>query len=156
MIHPDHDPIDVIKHSESLITHNFHAKTQVTSKVQNEHCECGCKVEATISRCPSCHRILIHAVPNTYYINARNTRKQTLPNTKAWGSQKDGSHYKDMGIQPMEFTMSNNMNPLQHTSIKYIARCYDKHDNPIIDLEKAKHCIDMLIDWEKMKQDDHT
>lgn len=72
--------------------------------------------------------------------------KSYAPLTKAWGSQKDGSHYKKMPIQPMEYSMGNNLNALQHTSIKYISRYKDK--NGKADLEKAKHCIQMLIDWE--------
>lgn len=76
------------------------------------------------------------------------TLKNTVyaPKTDAWGSQKDGSHYKTMPIQPMEYSMGNNLNPLQHTAIKYISRYKDK--NGKVDLEKAKHCIQMLIDWE--------
>ena len=66
----------------------------------------------------------------------------------AWDSQQDGDHYKKMMIQPMHYSMSNNLNPLQHTIIKYITRYKMKHDDPLIDLEKAKHCIQMLIDWE--------
>lgn len=68
------------------------------------------------------------------------------PKTKAWGSQKDGKHYKTMPIQPMEYSMANKLNALQHTIIKYVSRYPDK--NGIADLGKAKHCVQMLIDWE--------
>ena len=68
------------------------------------------------------------------------------PKTEAWGSQKDGSHYKTMPIQPMEYSMANKLNALQHTIMKYVSRYPEK--NGIADLEKAKHCIQMLIDWE--------
>ncbi len=64
----------------------------------------------------------------------------------AWDTQKDGNHYKTMLIQPMEYSMANKLDALQHTAIKYISRFRDK--NGIADLEKAKHCIDMLIEWE--------
>lgn len=62
-------------------------------------------------------------------------------------TQIGGNHYKKLAIQPMTYSMENKLDPLQHTIIKYVTRFRDK--NGIEDLEKAKHCIDMLIDWEK-------
>lgn len=69
---------------------------------------------------------------------------------KAFDIQVDGSHYKKMPIQPMEYSMANKLDALQHTIIKYVSRFRDK--NGIVDLEKAKHCIDMLIEWENRNQ----
>lgn len=63
--------------------------------------------------------------------------------------QIGGGHYKGMKIQPMEFSMLNNLDACQHTAIKYICRFRDKAG--IADLEKAKHCIDLLIHFEKNK-----
>lgn len=63
-----------------------------------------------------------------------------------WDEQEGGSHYKDMPIQPMQFSMENKMDALQHTIIKYVVRFRSK--GGIEDLNKAKHCIDMLIQWE--------
>jgi len=67
---------------------------------------------------------------------------------QSWKSQIGGNHYKDMIIQPMEYSMKNNLNALQHTIIKYVSRYKDK--NGVQDLEKAKHCIEMLIDYTKL------
>jgi hypothetical protein len=61
--------------------------------------------------------------------------------------QIGGDHYKKLKIQPMEYSMSNKLDACQHTAIKYITRFRDK--GGIADLEKAKHCIDMLIEFEK-------
>lgn len=61
--------------------------------------------------------------------------------------QIGGGHYKSMAIQPMEFSMLNNMDACQHTIIKYVARFREK--GGIEDLEKAKHVIDMLIEFEQ-------
>lgn len=61
--------------------------------------------------------------------------------------QIDGDHYTKMKIQPMHFSMVNKLDALQHSIIKYIVRFRDK--NGIVDLEKARHCIDMLIQHEK-------
>jgi len=45
--------------------------------------------------------------------------------------------------------MQNGLDPLQHTIIKYVTRFRDK--GGIADLEKAKHCIDLLIEFEETK-----
>lgn len=63
--------------------------------------------------------------------------------------QIGGGHYKSMAIQPMEFSMLNDLDPCQHTIVKYVTRFRDK--GGIEDLEKAKHVIDMLIEFEKKK-----
>ena len=68
----------------------------------------------------------------------------------ALDEQIGGSHYKDMPIQPMEFSMANEMDACQHTIIKYVSRFRAK--GGITDLEKAKHVIDMLIEFEGKKQ----
>lgn len=60
--------------------------------------------------------------------------------------QVDGDHYQKLAIQPMQYSMLNNLDACQHTVIKYITRFRDK--GGIKDLEKAKHCIDMLIEYE--------
>lgn len=66
-----------------------------------------------------------------------------------WDSQVGGSHYKDLAIQPMEYSLANNLDACQHTAIKYITRFRSK--GGIADLEKAIHCIQMLIEYEKRK-----
>lgn len=63
--------------------------------------------------------------------------------------QIGGDHYTKLAIQPMQYSMKNGLDPLQHTIIKYVTRFRDKAG--IEDLEKAKHCIDMLIEFERNK-----
>ena len=65
----------------------------------------------------------------------------------ATDTQIGGNHYTKLAIQPMQYSMKNGLDALQHTIIKYVTRFRDK--NGIEDLEKAKHCIDMLIEFEK-------
>lgn len=60
--------------------------------------------------------------------------------------QIDGNHYTKLKIQPMEYSMANKLDACQHTVIKYVTRFRDK--NGRVDLEKAKHVIDMLIEME--------
>lgn len=62
-------------------------------------------------------------------------------------TQVGGSHYTNLSIQPMQYSMANELNALQHTIIKYVTRYHDK-GKPLQDLAKAKHCIDMLIEFE--------
>ena len=63
--------------------------------------------------------------------------------------QVGGNHYKSMAIQPMEFSMLNELDACQHTIIKYVTRFRTK--GGVQDLEKAKHVIDMLIEFEARK-----
>lgn len=74
----------------------------------------------------------------------------SAPAPKALDVQIGGGHYKNMAIQPMEYSMKNGLDACQHTAIKYISRFRDK--GGIQDLEKAKHCIDMLIQFEQEKK----
>lgn len=67
----------------------------------------------------------------------------------AWAAQEGGAHYKSLAIQPMQYSMANDLNSLQHTVIKYVTRYKDK--NELVDLKKARHSIDMLIEWEEQK-----
>jgi hypothetical protein len=64
----------------------------------------------------------------------------------ALDTQVDGSHYKDLAIQPMEYSFKNKLDPAQHTAIKYITRFREKGGKK--DLEKAIHCIQMLMELE--------
>lgn len=63
--------------------------------------------------------------------------------------QEGGNHYKDLAIQPMEYSMANKLDACQHTIIKYVTRFRDK--GGVGDLRKAKHTIDMLIHFEENK-----
>ena len=60
--------------------------------------------------------------------------------------QVGGDHYKAMKIQPMEYSMANGLDACQHSIIKYVSRFRQK--GGIADLEKARHVIDMLIEFE--------
>ncbi len=60
--------------------------------------------------------------------------------------QVDGSHYKEMPIQPVEFIYRNNIGYMEGNVIKYVSRWRSK--GGIADLHKAKHYIDLLIEME--------
>lgn len=65
-------------------------------------------------------------------------------------SQVGGDHYKKLKIQPMRYSFENDLNCAQHTIIKYVTRYRDK--NGIADLEKAKHTLELLIQFEKERE----
>lgn len=64
---------------------------------------------------------------------------------RATDTQVGGTHYKKFKIQPAEFCYINNIPYLEATAIKYLCRWKDK--GGIQDLEKAKHFIDLLIEF---------
>lgn len=61
---------------------------------------------------------------------------------KASEKQIGGDHYKNLKIQPMDYSMKNGLDPLQHSVVKYITRFRNK--GGLKDLDKAIHCIELL------------
>ena len=57
--------------------------------------------------------------------------------------QVGGSHYKDMGIQPVEFILANDLGFCEGNVVKYICRYRQK--GGIQDLEKVIHYTKLLI-----------
>lgn len=79
------------------------------------------------------------------------TEPKMNPSTEsAESTQVGGDHYRKLKIQPMRYSMENNLNACQHTIIKYVTRYKDR--GGILDLEKAKHTIDLLIQFEREKE----
>lgn len=64
---------------------------------------------------------------------------------KASDIQIAGSHYKHFKIQPAEFCYYNNIPYLEATAIKYLCRW--RYKNGVEDLMKAKHFIDLLLEF---------
>ena len=79
----------------------------------------------------------------------REMTKKTTAVPSALNVQIGGDHYKGMAIQPMQYSLLNGMDAAHHTIIKYVSRFRDK--GGIQDLEKAKHVLDILIEFEKTK-----
>lgn len=71
---------------------------------------------------------------------------QKFDGTSALNKQIAGNHYKTMAIQPVEFCMKNNLNFCVSSAIKYLCRYKSKNGKQ--DLEKARHFIDLLIEFE--------
>lgn len=69
---------------------------------------------------------------------------------KASETQIGGGHYASYKIQPTEFIHANNVPFIEGNVIKYVMRHRQK--NGIEDLKKARHYIDLLIEFEYGKE----
>lgn len=67
--------------------------------------------------------------------------------------QVAGAHYKDMPIQPVEYIHANGLGFCEGNVVKYISRW--KKKNGLVDLEKAKHNIELLIELETKHAGQH-
>ena len=68
-------------------------------------------------------------------------------------SQEGGGHYKDKGIQPLEYTMQNNLSFCEGNVVKYISRY--KNKNGIEDLAKVVHYA-LLAAYEEYGEEGST
>jgi hypothetical protein len=66
-----------------------------------------------------------------------------IEEASALSTQVGGSHYKDMKIQPAEYTHANGIGHLAGDAIAYISRYKSKNGRQ--DLEKAIHSLQLLI-----------
>jgi len=73
-----------------------------------------------------------------------------MPKETALQKQTGGTHYKNMAIQPAEYAEKNGLSLLEGNVVKYITRWKLKGQS-LADLEKAKHCIDLLIEIHGVK-----
>lgn len=53
--------------------------------------------------------------------------------------QIGGGHYKNLAIQPIEFSMLNDLDACAHSILKYITRHRDKAG--VVDIGKARHFL---------------
>ncbi len=74
----------------------------------------------------------IDATPEEWDMAVRATKKQI-----------GGNHYKDKGIQPLEYAYSNNLTPNLTNVVKYVTR---QKDNRVQDLRKAIHYIELELE----------
>jgi hypothetical protein len=65
--------------------------------------------------------------------------------------QIGGSHYKDKGIQPIEYIMANELQFCEGCIVKYATRWREK--GGVDDLKKIIHYAEFLIEAESTKND---
>lgn len=73
-----------------------------------------------------------------------------MPEQTPLQKQTGGTHYKNMAIQPAEYAEKNGLSLLEGNVVKYITR-WKLKGQALSDLEKAKHCIDLLIEIHNVK-----
>jgi hypothetical protein len=73
-------------------------------------------------------------------------KHEDICESSALQTQVGGSHYKDMKIQPAEYTHANGIGHLAGDAIAYISRYKSKNGRQ--DLEKAIHSLQLLIQLE--------
>ena len=66
------------------------------------------------------------------------------------GKQVGGNHYKDCGIQPVEYIYSNGLDFLEGNVVKYITRHRTKGDGEQ-DIRKVIHYAQMILQMEYNK-----
>jgi hypothetical protein len=69
----------------------------------------------------------------------------------AENKQEGGNHYREMAIQPMRYSMMNNLCACAHTIIKYASR-YPRKDQGLQDLYKIRHTVDLWIKFEEERE----
>lgn len=62
----------------------------------------------------------------------------------ALGKQIGGNHYRDGGIQPVQYIEANGLGFCEGNIIKYVTRHREKGGAE--DLRKARHYIDLLLE----------
>ena len=65
---------------------------------------------------------------------------------KARDKMIGGEHYRQGGIQPIEYIHANSLSFCEGNVVKYITRW--RHKDGLKDLEKAKHYIELLMELE--------
>lgn len=65
---------------------------------------------------------------------------------KATSRQVDGDHYSKLAIQPMEYSIRNNLDALQHSIIKYVTRHKDRGGAK--DIKKLIHCAQLILEMQ--------
>jgi hypothetical protein len=90
-------------------------------------------------------------MPDDYMNDLERLERLSIYSRKETGKQVGGTHYEDMGLQPLDATYMRygytGVKAALHCKIdKYIGR--DKQDE-LADLNKAKHCIEMLIEYKE-------
>lgn len=79
-------------------------------------------------------------------VNSKASSGETKATETALAKQVGGDHYKNQGIQPVEYIHANSLNFFEGNAIKYITRHRTKGGRA--DLEKAIHYLELIIELE--------
>lgn len=73
-------------------------------------------------------------------------KKKDVKSNSPLEKQVSGTHYKDCGIQPIEYIHANGLNYFEGNAVKYITRHRKK--NGKADIEKAIHYLELMLELE--------
>ena len=76
----------------------------------------------------------------------KRTSKQSSKRVSASDRQVGGSHYKDMAIQPAEYSTANRIGYLEGAVIKYVSRHPNK--GKAEDIRKAIHACHLILEFQ--------
>lgn len=87
----------------------------------------------------------------SYFVESTQVTPEIEPEVKpsttnALTKQIGGGHYKDFGIQPVEYIHANNLSFLEGNVVKYITR--HKAKNGIEDIKKVIHYCELIMELE--------
>lgn len=94
----------------------------------------------------------VHWIPD-FFTLFEDVGKQEVKTYNPLVAQEGGGHYKDKGIQPLEYTMQNNLSFCEGNVVKYISRYKSK--NGIEDLAKVIHYA-LLASYEEYGEEGST
>ena len=79
------------------------------------------------------------------------TGQTTWPHPEPMSRQVGGDHYKSLAIEPLEFCQRNRLDYAESLDVKYI--CRHKLKGGRTDIEKAIHCLEMLLEIDYGKEE---
>lgn len=117
----------------------------------------------TINNTPVCPEgmigIIVESIHSAWVVEETKTGKKFVINEEdmhvlvtakvkesALDKQVSGNHYKDCGIQPIEYIHTNGLDYFEGNAVKYITRHRKK--NGKADIEKAIHYLELLLELE--------
>ena len=81
--------------------------------------------------------------PDDYYL--RRYREQRIQKENTLNKQVRGDHYKDCGIQPVEYIHANRLDYFEGNVVKYITRHRAKGEGEN-DIKKAIHYAELILE----------
>lgn len=84
--------------------------------------------------------------PEYFELSITNRTEDVKKPQSALDKQVSGNHYKDCGIQPIEYIHANGLSYIEGNVIKYTTRHSKK--NGKADIEKAIHYLELILEME--------
>jgi hypothetical protein len=83
--------------------------------------------------------------PDDYYLRQFKKERKSKEQTNTLTKQVGGNHYKDCGIQPVEYIHANSLDYFEGNVVKYITRHRAKGEGEK-DIRKAIHYAELILE----------